>query len=119
MSNELDSNMANIAFLMCFGSFIQNEENQLTIKSKQTVDALKFMASIYKTGETDEIFGWNPASNNNFLYSGKGSMILNAISATRTPEDQRLPFVGQPLDLADPGGAARPLRPRARDGRAT
>ena len=93
MSNELDSNMANIAFLMCFGSFIQNEENQLTIKSKQTVDALKFMASIYKTGETDEIFGWNPASNNNFLYSGKGSMILNAISATRTPEDQHLPFV--------------------------
>jgi len=93
MSNELDSNMANIAFLMCFGSFIQNEENRLTIKSKQTVEALKFMASIYKTGETDEIFGWNPASNNNFLYSGKGSMILNAISATRTPEDQHLPFV--------------------------
>ncbi|MFL5938521.1 MAG: ABC transporter substrate-binding protein [Gaiellaceae bacterium] len=93
MSNELDSNMANIAFLMCFGSFIQNEESHLTIKSKQTVEALKFIASIYKTGETDEIFGWNPASNNNFLYSGKGSMILNAISATRTPEDQHLPFV--------------------------
>ena len=92
MSNELDSNMANIAFLMCFGSFIQNEENRLTIKSKQTVDALKFMASIYKTGETDEIFGWNPSSNNNFLYSGKGSMILNAISATRTPEDMSMSF---------------------------
>ncbi len=92
MSNELDSNMANIAFMMCFGSFIQNEENRLTIKSKQTVDALKFMASIYKQGETDEIFGWTPSSNNNFLYSGKGSMILNAISATRTPEDLNLPF---------------------------
>jgi len=92
MSNELDSNMANIAFLMCFGSFIQNEENRLTIKSKQTVEALKFMASIYKTGETDEIFGWVASSNNNFLYSGKGSLILNAVSATRTPEDQGLPF---------------------------
>jgi len=92
MSNELDSNMANIAFMMCFGSFIQNADNHLTIKSKQTVEALKFMASIYKQGETDEIFGWNPASNNNFLYSGKGSLILNAISATRTPEDQHLPF---------------------------
>jgi multiple sugar transport system substrate-binding protein len=92
MSNELDSNMANIAFLMCFGSFIQNEENRLAIKSKQTVEALKFMASIYKQGETDEIFGWTPSSNNNFLYSGKGSMILNAVSATRTPEDLGLPF---------------------------
>ena len=92
MSNELDSNMVNIAFLMCFGSFIQNEEGHVTIKSKETVEAVKFMASIYKTGETDEIFGWNPSSNNNFLYSGKGSLILNAISATRTPEDQGLPF---------------------------
>jgi multiple sugar transport system substrate-binding protein len=92
MSNELDSNMANIAFLMCFGAFLQNESNRLTIKSKETIEALKFMADIYKRGETDEIFAWNPASNNNFLYSGKGSMILNAISATRTPEDQKLPF---------------------------
>jgi multiple sugar transport system substrate-binding protein len=53
---------------------------------------LKFMADIYKRGETDEIFGWDPSGNNNFIYSGKGSMILNAISATRTPEDRRLPF---------------------------
>ena len=50
------------------------------------------MASIYKAGETDEIFGWNPSSNNNFLYSGKGSLILNAISATRTPEDMGMSF---------------------------
>jgi multiple sugar transport system substrate-binding protein len=92
MSNELDSNMANIAFLMCFGAFIQNDSNHLTIKSKQTVEALNFMADIFKSGETDEIFGWTPASNNNFIYSGKGSMILNAISATRTPESLGLPF---------------------------
>jgi multiple sugar transport system substrate-binding protein len=41
---------------------------------------------------SNEVFGWNPASNNQFLYAGKGSMILNAISATRTPEDLKLPF---------------------------
>jgi multiple sugar transport system substrate-binding protein len=91
-SNELDSNMALMAFMMCFGSFIQNETNQLTINNKKTVEAVKFMADIYKQGESDEIFGWNPASNNQFLYAGRGSMILNAISATRTPEDLNLPF---------------------------
>ena len=91
-SQELDSNMALIAFLMCFGSFIQNAENHPTIMSKNTIDAVKFMAEIYQTGETSDIFGWNPASNNNYLYAGTGSMILNAISATRTPEDQNLPF---------------------------
>jgi multiple sugar transport system substrate-binding protein len=91
-SGELDSNMALMAFMMCFGSFIQNENNQLTLQSKKTVDAVKFMSEIYKNGESDEIFGWNPASNNQFLYSGRGSLILNAISATRTPEDLNLPF---------------------------
>ena len=93
MSNELDSNMANIAFLMCYGGFIQNADQRVTLKSKGTIEALKVMADIYQRGETDEIFGWNPASNNQFVYSGKGSMILNAISATRTPEDLHLPFV--------------------------
>jgi multiple sugar transport system substrate-binding protein len=91
-SAEIDSNMALLSFLMCFGSFVQNEKHQVTIKTKRTVEALRFMADIYQKGETDEIFGWDPAGNNNFLYSGKGSLIFNAISATRTPEDQRMPF---------------------------
>jgi multiple sugar transport system substrate-binding protein len=89
--NDLDSNMALIAFMMCFGSFIQNEANRPVLNSKKTVDAVKFMADLSKS-EDSAIFGWNPSSNNNYLYSGVGSMILNAISATRTPEDQKMPF---------------------------
>jgi multiple sugar transport system substrate-binding protein len=53
---------------------------------------VKFMADIYNTGEDPAIFAWNPSSNNNYLYSGVGSLILNAISATRTPEALNLPF---------------------------
>src|SRR6266566_4303679 len=94
-SAELDSNMALMAFMMCFGAYVQDEKHRVTIKSKHKIEAVKFMADISKSGETDEIFGWTPASNNNFLYSGKGSMILNAISATRTPEDLGLPFADQ------------------------
>jgi multiple sugar transport system substrate-binding protein len=91
-SQELDSNMALLAFMMCFGAFVQNEHNVPVLNTKKTVNAVKFMADMYNKGETSDIFGWNPASNNNFLYSGQASMILNAISATRTPEDQHLPF---------------------------
>src|SRR4051812_24353111 len=80
-SQELDSNMALIAFLMCFGGFIQDENNKPTLFTKKTVDAVQFMANLYKRGEDSGIFGWNPASNNNYLYAGTGSMILNAISA--------------------------------------
>jgi multiple sugar transport system substrate-binding protein len=87
-SQELDSNMALIAFMMCFGSFIQNQANRPMLQSKKTVDAVKFMAEIARSGETDDVYSWsgNTAGNNNYLYSGTGSMIFNAISATRTPE---------------------------------
>jgi multiple sugar transport system substrate-binding protein len=87
--------MALLAFMMCFGAYVQDAKHRVTIKSKHTIEAVKFMADIFQSGETDEIFGWTPASNNNFIYSGKGSMILNAISATRTPEDLGLPFADQ------------------------
>ena len=90
-SQELDSNMALLAFMMCFGSFVQSAANRPTLNTKNTIDAVKFMVDIYKS-EDPAIFGWNPASNNNYLYAGTASMILNAISATRTPEDQHLPF---------------------------
>jgi len=91
-SQEVDSNMALMAFLMCFGGFIQDEHNRPTLYSKHTVEAVQFMTDIYKRGEDSAIFGWNPASNNNYLYAGTASMILNAISATRTPESLNLPF---------------------------
>lgn len=92
-SQELDSNMALMAYMMCYGSFIQNEHNVPVLNSKATVNAVKLMASMAQN-EDGSIFAANPATNNNYLYSGVGSMILNAISATRTPENQNLPFAG-------------------------
>jgi len=91
-SQELDSNMALFAFLMCFGSFLQDANNHPSLDTKKTVQAVNFMAQIYRVGETPDIFSWNPASNNNYLYAGTASLILNAISATRTPEALHLPF---------------------------
>jgi multiple sugar transport system substrate-binding protein len=90
--NDLDSNMALFAFLMCFGSFLQTDANRPDLNTKKTVAAVKFMADIYNTGEDPAIFAWNPSSNNDYLYSGVGSLILNAISATRRPEALNLPF---------------------------
>jgi multiple sugar transport system substrate-binding protein len=92
MANELDSNMANFAIMLCFGAQIQDANGNVRINSKQTVEFLNFMKSLYSDGMNNDIFGWNAASNNQYLYSGVGSMILNAISATRTPEQQGLPF---------------------------
>jgi multiple sugar transport system substrate-binding protein len=91
-ANEFDSNMALISFLMCFGSFLQNESNVLTIDSKSTVEAVQFMADLYTGGEESTIFAWKPESNNQFVLGGTGSLIMNAISAIRRAEDLGLPF---------------------------
>ena len=107
MANELDSNMALIALSMCFGSFIQDEDANVTLDSPETVEAVEFGAELFRQGMTNEIFAWDPAANNRFIESGKGSMILNAISATRTPEEQD-PELAANLALAPipegPGG---------------
>ena len=92
MANELDSNMANFAIMLCFGGQIQDASGNVRINSKNTISFLQFMKSLYQDGMNNDVFGWNAASNNQYLYSGVGSMILNAISATRTPEQQGLPF---------------------------
>ncbi len=91
-ASELDSNTALISFLMSFGSFIQDESNTLTFASKRTVEAVRFMADLYREGEERQIFTWGPTSNNQLLLSGKGSLIMNAISVLRSAEDLQLRF---------------------------
>jgi multiple sugar transport system substrate-binding protein len=88
MSNELDSNMALIALMQCFGAYIQNNRAQVTLNSKATRDAVKYMADLYKRGMTSEVLAWMPASNNNAMLAGRISLAFNAISILRSAEDQ-------------------------------
>lgn len=99
MSNELDSNMLLIAMLQTYGAYIQDDKANVTINSNGTVEAVKMMAEIYKQGMTPEVFAWDPSSNNRLLTSGKGSLILNAISALRTAE-KATPELGKNIWLA-------------------
>ena len=86
MSQELDSNMAMIALMQCYGGYIQNQEARVTINSKGTREALRVMRDIYKNGMTSEVFAWTAASNNTTYVSGRLSLALNAISIARTLE---------------------------------
>ena len=86
LSQEVDTNMTMRALMYSFGSTEQDAEGRVTLNSKETVEAVKFVRALYKETMTPEVFTWDPASNNRFLISGKGSYILNAISALRTAE---------------------------------
>ena len=106
-ANEPDSNVALISLLMCFGSFVQDESGALTIDSERTVEAVEFMADLQSRGGESTVFDWNAASNNQFVLSGKGSLILNAISPIRRADDLGMPFAPElwiwPIP-AGPGG---------------
>ena len=86
MSNEIDSNMALMAMMMCFGSFIQNREQRVVLDSPATVRVLKFARELYRQGMSNEIFAWTAASNNQAMLAGRLSMAMNAISITRSAE---------------------------------
>lgn len=86
MSQEIDSNMAGRALLWSFGGTIQDENENVTINSPETVAAVEYMAELFQKTMTPEVFGWNPSSNNQGLIAGKLSYIVNSISAYRTAQ---------------------------------
>jgi multiple sugar transport system substrate-binding protein len=87
MSNELDSNMFLMSLLYCYGASLQTADGQPNINTKGTVDALKVMKEIYQNGESDEVFAWTAASNNQAFLAGRLSLAVNAISIARSAED--------------------------------
>ncbi len=84
MSQEIDSDMAGRGLIWSHGGAIQDENENVTIKSPETVAAAEFMKRLFEGAMTDEVFAWNPASNNQGFVAGKLSYILNSISAYRT-----------------------------------
>ena len=90
MSKELDSSMAMRSILAAFGASEQNAQGRPNLKSKGTLDALKYAKALYQDTMTDEIFSWDASSNNRLMLAGKGSLTLNAISVTRTGENEKI-----------------------------
>ncbi len=86
MSQEVDSNMAARGLMWSFGGSIQDAQQNVVINSPEVIDAVDFMAKLFKQGMTDEIFSWTAASNNQGLIAGKLNYILNSISAYRSAQ---------------------------------
>ena len=109
MNNELDSNMALIALMQCWGAYIQNENAQVTLNSKATVDAVKFMADLYRRGMISDVFSWQPSSNNTAFLAGRISLAFNAISILRTAEGQNPSLARDTAILPVPKGPKQAL----------
>ena len=92
LSAELDTAMAMRAIMYSFGAHEQDVEGNLTINSKATLEALKFVKALFEETETPEVLAWDPSSNNRQMLAGRSSLALNAISITRAGENDKLPI---------------------------
>jgi ABC-type glycerol-3-phosphate transport system substrate-binding protein len=87
LSQEIDSNMAGSALMWSYGASVQDENENVTINSPETIAAVEFMTQLFEGAMSDEVFAWDAASNNQGLVAGQLSFILNSISAWRTAQD--------------------------------
>jgi multiple sugar transport system substrate-binding protein len=101
MSQEIDSNMAARALMWSFGGSEQDENENVVINSPEVIDAVDFMARLYQSTMTEEVFAWNAASNNQGLIAGSLSYILNSISAYRTAQQDN-PAVADDIFFVKP-----------------
>jgi ABC-type glycerol-3-phosphate transport system substrate-binding protein len=66
--------------LLSFGSIPVDKDGNITIESKGTEEGLEFLKELTQY-MPKEIYGWDDASNNRWIISGKGSAIQNPPSA--------------------------------------
>jgi multiple sugar transport system substrate-binding protein len=101
LSAELDTAMAMRAIMYSFGAHEQDVDGNLTINSRETLEALRFVKALFQETETPEVFAWDPSSNNRQMLAGRSSLVLNAISITRTGENDKMP-IHEKIALAKP-----------------
>ncbi len=92
LAPEANSNQTMRAIMYSFGSSEQDVGANPALKSPATLEALKYVRSVYQEAMVEEVLTWDPASNNRFMLTGDGSLTLDTISIPRASESMDLPF---------------------------
>ena len=100
LSQELDTSMAMRALMYSWGAHEQDEAGNPILNSKQTLDAIKFVKSLFEETMTPEVFTWDQSSNNRSMLAGKCSLAVNPISITREAENKGMTDMSQKIQLA-------------------
>jgi hypothetical protein len=99
------------AILYSFGGSIQDEAGNPALASKPTLEAIRYVKSLYEQAMLEDVLTWDASSNNRFMLTGDGSLTLDTISIVRASENTHLPIADQ-LGLAGvPEGPAGRLAP--------
>ena len=111
MSADQESSVTLLGLMHGFGAAVQDGDAKVVISSPATVEAVKFGAELFRSAMSEEVLGWDITSNNRYLISGRGSMIVNSIAAIRALEDQDPPLAAKVALLPFPKGPAGTASP--------
>ena len=92
LSAEIDTAMAMRAIM--YRSAPTSRTPKATSRStrRDTLEALSFVKALFEETMTAEVLAWDASSNNRQMLAGRSSLVLNAISVTRTGENQKMPI---------------------------
>jgi multiple sugar transport system substrate-binding protein len=111
ISNDVDYSFTLLSLMHAYGSSIQDEDGHVAINSPATIEAVRMGAALFRSGMTDDVLTWDAASDNRFLASGMGSLILDPVSAIRAIEQQDSELAGKIALAPLPAGPAGRLGP--------
>jgi multiple sugar transport system substrate-binding protein len=118
LANEIDTGMAMRTIMYAFGAHEQDDNGNLALDSKQTLEAIKFVKALFQETMTPEVFTWDASSNNRAMLAGRISLALNAISITREAERTNpkimSPATKKEIELKTDIGLTKALRGPAR-----
>ncbi len=88
-SDEDNTERSLRAILWAHGAREQDENQQIALDSPETRAALAYAKELYERAiATQDVFNWDPGSNNDSILSGASSYIINPISAYREAQRQ-------------------------------
>ena len=109
LSPNIDPQSTAFSLLFAFGASLQDEAGTLRLATPAAVEAVKFATSLYRSGMSEDALSWDNAADNRYLATGKGSLIIDPVSAIRATEKED-PDLAAKIALAPPpaGPAGRP-----------
>jgi multiple sugar transport system substrate-binding protein len=111
LAPEHNSDHSLRAIMYSFGSSVQDDAGNPNLKSKNTLEAIKYVKTLFEEAMPEDVLNWNAVSNNRFMLSAEGCLTLDTISIVRAAESKEMP-AGKNLRLAKlPKGPTGSLGP--------
>ncbi len=99
LAPEHNSDHSLRAIMYSFGSSVQDSAGNPSLKSKETLKAIKYVKALFEEAMPEDVLNWNAVSNNRFMLSAEGCLTLDTISIVRAAEKKEMP-AGTNLRLA-------------------